>query len=170
MISLGLYSYIPSLLQQTIGTPHTILYLWFWGIGGVIAHFSSGIVIDKTGKPKLLMIGILIILTLTLFLLPTGLSFNEPWTFLPFIIWGAMGWSYLPSQQHILFSLNYSNGAIAIALNSSFNYLGSSVGTFLGGLLLVLGFTPLQLPYFSAGVCFIILLIQIFLTFNVRSP
>lgn len=109
------------------------------------------------------MVGILLILSMILLILSTGLTFDEPWSFLPFVIWGAIGWSYLPSQQHILFSLNASNGSVSVALNSSFNYLGGSVGTFLGSLLLVLGFTPLQLPYFSAGICFLIFLLQIFI-------
>lgn len=69
--------------------------------------------------------------------------------YIPFFLWGAMGWASLAPQQHILLSYQPENGGAAVALNSSVNYLGSSVGATLSGVVLALGIGSMSLIYFA---------------------
>ncbi len=84
---------------------------------------------------------ILAILTLTLAALPALLG-RGPLGYLPFLIWGAMGWASQAPQQHTLLDLKPAYGSVAVALNSSANYLGGAVGAALGGVVMALGASP----------------------------
>jgi predicted MFS family arabinose efflux permease len=44
--SLGLYTYIASILHNLTDINNITPYLWAWGIGGVIGSFSIGTLID----------------------------------------------------------------------------------------------------------------------------
>ncbi|MEJ7274209.1 MFS transporter, partial [Staphylococcus epidermidis] len=55
---------------------------------------------------------------------------------LSFILWGAMGWATQAPQQHILLKNHPKHGGSAVALNSSINYLGSAIGSSIGGIIL----------------------------------
>lgn len=72
--SLGLYTYIAPILGSLAGTGFITPYLWAWGIGGVVGSFSIGSLIDKTGRPDLLMGSILAIMGLSMFGLSSVLS------------------------------------------------------------------------------------------------
>ncbi|MED4924690.1 MFS transporter [Anoxybacillus geothermalis] len=154
--SLGLYTYIATILDNLADIPIVTPYLWAWGIGGVVGSFSIGTLIDRTGRPDLLMAGILAIMALAMFSLPFVLPFSIL-SFLPFILWGAMGWASQAPQQHELFRLQPNHGAAVVALNSSANYLGSAIGSALGGIVMLAGLLPSRLP-FAAG-CLILVTI-----------
>ncbi|OAJ33713.1 Purine efflux pump PbuE [Piscirickettsiaceae bacterium NZ-RLO1] len=161
--SLGLYTYISPVINTLLSPSLNIVpYLWCWGIGGIIGSLSIGTLIDKTGKPSYLLIGILSILTLGLFSIPLFIHLGIL-AFLPFILWGAMGWSSLAPQQHTLLSIQPQQGAAVVALNGSCNYLGSAVGAMLGGVLISYGVLPAYLPYWAGVVSFLALISQIFI-------
>ncbi|MFF4606637.1 hypothetical protein ACFY12_28375 [Streptomyces sp. NPDC001339] len=56
------------------------------------------------------------------------------------------------SQQHRLLERSAERGTVALALNNSALYLGSAVGSALGGLALGAGLAPYALPWAAAGV------------------
>lgn len=149
--SLGLYTYLASIIHTTIGATTITPYLWVWGLGGIIGSFSIGSLIDITGRPKRLMLAIIIIMALAILLLPALLTYSLL-GFIPFFLWGATGWSSQAPQQHTLLTLEPKHGAILVALNSSANYLGSAIGAGLGGFVLSMGISPGRLPYFSGGI------------------
>jgi len=155
--SLGLYTYIAPILQNLDGIHSVTPYLWAWGIGGVVGSLFIGTLIDRIGRPGWIMGGILILLALAMFSLPLSLGIPIL-MFLPFFIWGAMGWASLAPQQHVLLELQPKHGPAVVALNSSANYLGSSVGSALGGVVMVAGLTPFQLP-FAAGCLVLVALL-----------
>lgn len=157
--SLGLYTYIASILQDL---HHTTLYLWTWGIGGVAGSFSIGILIDRTGRPVFLMASILALLLLAMFGLPSALHFPVL-AFLPIFLWGAMGWASQAPQQHALLHSQPQHGKAVLALNSSANYLGSAVGSSLGGIAMMAGLQPSELPFAAGSFVFIALLGQLVL-------
>lgn len=155
--SLGLYTYVASILHNLAGINNITSHLWAWGIGGVIGSFAIGSLIDRTGRPAYLMAGILTILAVAMFSLP--LVINIPIVaYIPFILWGAMGWASQAPQQHVLLLSQPNHGSAAVALNSSANYLGSAVGSALGGLVLLIGITPAELP-FAGGILILLALI-----------
>nr|WP_229751805.1 hypothetical protein [Marinithermofilum abyssi] len=123
----------------------------------MIGSFSIGALIDRTGRPGLLMAGILAILAFAMFSLPFGLKFPIL-AFLPFVLWGAMGWASQAPQQHVLLHLQPNHGVATVALNSSANYLGSAIGSALGGIVMLAGLAPSQLP-FTAGCLVLVTLL-----------
>lgn len=146
--SLGLYTYLSPLLEEIASSSNLTIYLWAWGFGGLVGSIMIGYLIDYFGKPKTLVTIILITLTLSIICLP--LMINLPiLKYLPFFVWGAMGWACVAPQQHILLSYQPNNGSSAVALNSSVNYLGSAIGASLGGIVLSLQMGTITLIYFA---------------------
>ncbi|OOF21910.1 MFS transporter [Salinivibrio proteolyticus] len=159
--SLGLYSYlapvITGITQQTNLTP----YLWVWGLGGMIGSFTIGHVIDWVKRPRAILLGILTLMSVSIFSIPSSLPLSSIIAFVPFFLWGAAGWSSLAPQQHTLISLQPEHSAAVVALNSSSNYLGGAVGTLLGGFWLSHGLSVTQLVYAAAAVGGVAIAIQI---------
>ncbi|WP_242219580.1 MFS transporter [Bacillus cereus group sp. BfR-BA-01380] len=146
--SLGLYTYLLPLLKEITVASNVTMYLWAWGLGGLFGSIMIGYLIDHFKKPKTLVTIILITLTISIICIP--LMINLPLLkYLPFFVWGAMGWASQAPQQHILLSYQPNNGSSAVALNSSVNYLGSAIGATLGGIVLSLGMGAITLIYFA---------------------
>ncbi|WP_251521540.1 MULTISPECIES: MFS transporter [Staphylococcus] len=132
--SLGLYTYLSNIINYYLSSEHISIFLTVWGLGGLIGSMGIGVVIDKYKNTRLLMLMILVVLALSIGLIP--LLINLPVIcFIPFLIWGAMGWATQAPQQHILIQNNPDHRGSVVALNSSINYLGSSIGASVGGLL-----------------------------------
>jgi predicted MFS family arabinose efflux permease len=157
---LGLYTYLAPILHEITGHDWLAPYLWAWGFGGIVGSFSIGFLIDLTGRPRQLMALILTFMALAMLALPLALQFPVL-GLLPFIVWGAAGWASPAPQQHALLALHPHNGAAAIALNSSVNYLGSATGAGLGGLAMTAGLPAAQLPFVAGGVALLALLGQL---------
>ncbi len=133
--SLGLYTFI-SLIVTNLNAKYSITeYFWVWGVGGMIGSFTVGKIIDKTRAPRIVMVFILALLALSLLTIPLTIKLPII-SFIPFLMWGMMGWASQTPQQHALISVEPRHASAAVALNSSINYLGGAVGTVLGGILL----------------------------------
>ena len=146
--SLGLYTYLSPLLEEMTDSSNITIYLWAWGFGGLVGSIMIGYLIDYFGKPKSLVTIILFTLTLSFICIP--IMINLPiLKYLPFFVWGVMGWACQAPQQHILLSFQPKNGSSAVALNSSVNYLGSAIGASLGGIVLSLHIGTIALIYFA---------------------
>ena len=162
--SLGLYTYLADVIITFLSPLNISLFLTSWGIGGLIGSFGIGIILDKFKNTNLVMLGIMGILTLSIILIP--ILIHAPLlNLLPFIIWGAMGWATQAPQQHILLDKHPEHGATSVALNSSLNYLGSAIGSALGGLVLAQKQSVNILIY---AACFIALLGTIIQMVNIK--
>ncbi|WP_263082084.1 MFS transporter [Endozoicomonas sp. Mp262] len=161
--SLGLYSYLAPIISSITDTTQMTPYLWTWGLGGMIGSFTVGHLIDWSKKPRVLLVVILAVMSLSLCAIPFGLLLASPLMFLPFLLWGATGWSSLAPQQHTLLELQPQQGAAVVALNSSCNYLGGSAGTILGAVWLSNSLPIKSMPFAAAivGICAVI--IQLFI-------
>lgn len=162
--SLGLYTLMAPMLAGLSMNLDPSLYFWVWGIGGVVGAFSVGHVIDHSGRPGIVLLCILIAMVTAIALVPVSASAPTALSFVPFLIWGAMGWSSLAPQQHVLLDLQPEHGSIAVALNSSANYLGSAIGTMAGGAIIASQtVSPGLLPEFAviAGLVAIALQVMI---------
>ncbi|MEQ6353305.1 MFS transporter [Lysinibacillus sp. M3] len=146
--SLGLYTYLSPLLEDMARSSNVTMYLWAWGFGGLVGSILIGYLIDYFGKLKTLVTIILFTLTLSIISIPFMLNFPIL-KYLPFFVWGAMGWACQAPQQHILLSQQPNNGSSAVALNSSVNYLGSAIGASLGGVVLSIQTGTITLIYFA---------------------
>lgn len=139
--SLGMYTFmVPLMADPVFGAVENITpYLWIWGVGGVVGSFLVGPLVDRI-KGSMLTLLILVILSASLFALPAAAAIT-PWlAMLPIAVWGAVGWALqVPQNNELLAARSHQgDGNLAVALNESALYLGSSLGAAAGGLILLL--------------------------------
>lgn len=158
--SLGLYTYLADIIKANTDIKSLTYYLTAWGIGGLIGSFGIGFVIDKFKNTRFIMVNILILLALSFVLIPVSIKLPLL-GLLPFILWGAMGWATQAPQQHILLKNHPKHGGSAIALNSSINYLGSAIGSAVGGIILFNVNSTSVLIYSALGITIIGILLQL---------
>lgn len=162
--SLGLYTYLfPILNSNDFGEVQNITpFLWVWGLGGIlgsllIGHFSAFISNQK------LTILILLILGIAMLAMPL-LAWVHPWlVMIALALWGAMGWALQIPQNDELIRVREAKGGgdLAVALNESALYLGSAIGTVLGGFIIYYEISLIWLPVFASVIVFMALIFQI---------
>ncbi|MBB5935261.1 MFS transporter [Streptomyces zagrosensis] len=149
--SLGLYTYLAPVLESAGGIEGVSPYLWAWGIGGVLGSVIVGPLVDRMGRVRTLVSVVLVAIGAAQLLLPS-LASVPLLLGLVLVVWGAGGWALQVPQQHRLLALSAERGTVALALNNSALYLGSAVGSALGGLALSAGLSGSALPWAAAGV------------------
>ncbi|MFG2917670.1 MFS transporter [Kitasatospora sp. NPDC048298] len=162
--SLGLYTYFAPVMASDImgGVDNITPYLWAWGIGGVIGSFLIGPLVDRVRRPYSLVVGILVLLTASLALLRPAATVTPLLALLPIAVWGAVGWALqVPQQNDLLLARGDRGGPVAVALNESALYLGSAVGSGLGGIAFSLDWDGAVLPLFAAGAALLGLVLQV---------
>nr|WP_297327391.1 MFS transporter [uncultured Bartonella sp.] len=139
------------------------MYLWFWGVGGVCGSILIGYVVDVYDLKKILffILSLLFIAFLAVFVFS---KINLILIALPLIIWGAVGWALQVPQNNELLKLREQSGDgnLAVGLNQSSVYLGGSLGTIFGGILVSFGASPSSLPlYYMLPIIISILLLVV---------
>lgn len=160
----GLYVYTSSILSDSATSP--VFALTLWNVGGLIGSLCIGYVVDRMGKPQWVMAMIMTTL-LAMYLLIPVLRSVPVLGLLPFLVWGAMGWSTMTPQQYRLSQLKPGHETTLVTLNSSAVSLGGVAGAALGGLVIEGGLDPKNLPYVAAGLIFCALVWQLKL---IRRP
>lgn len=165
--SLGLYTYISTILDNLKAPSRLHLIGGHGALGALSGAFPLDI--SLTGRqPKMLMAGIIAIMALAMICIPFALSFPMR-SFLPFVLWGAMGWASQAPQQHERLRYQPEHDAAVVALNSSANYLGSAVGSSLGGIVLLAGLAPSSLPFAASCLVLAALLVQCLIMFSKKK-
>ncbi|MDH6126836.1 MFS transporter [Kitasatospora sp. GP82] len=162
--SLGLYTYFaPVMATEAMGKVETITpYLWAWGIGGVVGSALIGSLVDRVRRPYSLVVGIMALLVVALVMLRVSASIHPLVALIPIAVWGAVGWALqVPQQNDLLEVRGDKGGPVAVALNESALYLGSAVGSGLGGVAFSLGWDGSVLPLWAAGAALLGLLLQL---------
>ncbi|MGI5352309.1 MFS transporter [Streptomyces sp. CA-250714] len=162
--SLGLYTYLaPVMAARPMGEVDGITpYLWAWGIGGVAGSVLVGPLVDRLRRPYAVVTGIGLLLVLALAALRPAASLSPLLALVPIALWGAVGWALQVPQQHDLIAAQGAGGGpVAVALNESALYLGSAVGSGLGGLAFGLGWDASVLPWFAAAFAALALLVHL---------
>ncbi len=175
--SLGLYTYLAPVLAAAGGVGEVAPYLWAWGAGGVLGSVLAGPLVDRTGPMRMLVRpttattmhktgrgvdrggatralvgGVLVIIVVAQAALPSLAAATLPGAVVALVAWGAAGWAAQVPQQHRLLEVAGERGTVALALNNSALYLGSAVGSALGGLALGAGLPADALPWATAAV------------------
>lgn len=164
--SLGLYTYLAPFLADAGGIDGTLGAMWAWGLGGVAGSLLIGRIVDRTGRPYAVVTVVLLLLCLSHLLLP--LAARSAWVLaLPLVVWGATGWALQVPQQHQLIAARPDQAPVAVSLNSSAVYLGSALGSALGGVVLSAGVAPADLPYWTGALVALGLVLHLVL---VRMP
>jgi MFS transporter, DHA1 family, inner membrane transport protein len=129
-------TYNRPLLQQFAHLDEVMVsgVLLLFGVAGLVGGVIGGYSVDRWGSMRTL-VGGLIPLAAGLLLLPWTAT-TPLGAALTLMVWGLAGWALLPVQQHRLVSIAPDSANIVLSLNSSAIYLGISVGSALGSLLI----------------------------------
>jgi predicted MFS family arabinose efflux permease len=146
--SLGLYTYIAEVLEDTGLCDHQTLGIWVWGLGGAVGVLLIGRIVDRVRASLKITLVILVGLLVALLVLGTG---PAVWLLVIVLVaWGALGWASLAPQQDTLLRTSPEDGATAVAAEASANYLGSAVGSALGSVALAAGVGGTSLAFLAA--------------------
>jgi len=130
------YTYFAALMEARLGlgSDGVSLMLLIFGGGAVLGNWAGGRMTDRIGSNQTL----LVLCAAQLVILPL-----VAWVSLPFapmavlvMFWSVFAWSFMAPQQARLAGLDAPRTPILFALNASAIYLGASLGTLAGGLVL----------------------------------
>lgn len=139
MASFGSYTFLGAWLVQTFGLKvnqvgYVIIIV---GIGNFFGNLIAGYLADKIDK-KPILIGSLIVLAITLLLVPFT-SFSLYAAIVCIFVWLVSGGASLTTVNAILSEMIPTLRGTVMSLNSSFMYLGTTLGAALDGLILKKG-------------------------------
>ncbi|MEX0371061.1 MAG: MFS transporter [Tateyamaria sp.] len=127
-----LYTYIAPLLSHTMnyGRDGVTLVLAIFGAGAVIGNIAGGIMADRIGWARtLILLCVLQIVTMPFFsMLPQpdavlmGLA----------LLWATSGWAFMAGQQMRLIGLAGPQAPVVLALNAAAIYVGAAAGSAVG--------------------------------------
>jgi MFS transporter, DHA1 family, inner membrane transport protein len=104
------------------------------GIGNFVGNLTGGFFIDRVGK-KSMLITSLITLAIMLFVIPLT-TFNMQLSLVCIFIWLVSGGISLTAINSTVSEMIPSLRGTVMSLNSSFMYLGTTLGSFLNGIIL----------------------------------
>lgn len=159
----SVYTYIAEIFTELGATEKTIsLILLIAGIANFIGVSLGGFSVDRIGSPRTIAISLpVLIIALAAFsilgsiphfdgIVATGIASA--------VLWGVSTYMFNPAQQHRLMELSGKAAGIALSLHVSFLYLGSALGSILGGLVIQNG-SVAYIGYFGGGSVLIGLII-----------
>ena len=131
------FTFFAPLIQASVGDSPEIRtwYLVLYGIGGVIGNWAGGLLTDRIGGRRTLIV----ICIAQAALMP--LFSIIPWSYLSFAIlvftWSIFSWSLLViPQQARLTLIAPKTVSIVLSLNSAMNYIGIALGSAIGSRIL----------------------------------
>lgn len=147
-------SYIAPLLIKVSLFPADSIPLWMVlaGVGMTVGIFWGGKLADRYAPVKVTLMLMSVIFIL---LLLNGLFADKQWVMVPLIFLTGMFSLALASPIQLLL-IRYSRGAEMLGASlgqASFN-IGNSLGAFLGGIPLVMGYSYSSPPLVGVGMCF----------------
>lgn len=128
------FSYIGPVLQALapLGSAALSVTLAAFGVSGVVGTLLGGRAGDRFGPHRTIAV-LLALLVVMMALLP--LTTGHPAAMLAVLLaWGVAGFGMMAPQQARLAHLAGAQAPLALSLNSSMLYLGTALGTTVGGL------------------------------------
>ncbi len=158
------YSYLTPYLvdvQNVSGSEISIILLLF-GVASLIGSRIGGTNTDRFGHHKTLMASKVLQVLLLLALSVVASIVHQGATIVVavvLVLWSVAAWASGPSQQVRVASLDTNVSGVLVGLNQSAMQLGIAAGTAMGGVI-TSGFGLNSLPWFSAAVVAIALLLM----------
>lgn len=143
-------TYLAPYLSQGFGASPTGIAIMFAivGIGGVIGNFVASRVVERLGIATCVLVALLLLVA---GMMIVALSFGYFWpAMLGALLWGLGSFSSNSVQQSRLVAAMPALAGATVALNTSAVYLGQSLGSAAGGLVVAQGISP-WLSWLSAG-------------------
>lgn len=136
----SIYTFLAPFLQETTGLAggSIALVLFLFGLGSFVGNLVSGIASDRFGPRRVLwfVIPSLLVLFAALSVISGALPpATARWFIIPVIAaWGLIGFSFASAQQTRIVALAPEVAPITLSLNGSAIYIGVSLGSILGSL------------------------------------
>ena len=156
----AVFSYIGPVLQALVpmGSEQQSLTLALFGLSGVAGTLLGGVVNDRFGPRRSLVVQ-LTILGGTMALLPLTAG-SWPALMTALLVWGTAGFGMMVPQQSRLAALAPAQAPMLLSLNASMLYLGTAAGAIVGGAFADrLGFAQLAwagLPFVAIGLAILL--------------
>ncbi|WP_330434470.1 MFS transporter [Streptomyces sp. NBC_00825] len=147
MASLGLYTYLLPMADESGLNSWGFALVWAWGIGGVLGSGLIGKPLDALGPRRLMPI--VPAFLLASFLIVWLVDNPAAWL-IATAVWGASGWISVPVLQQALTRDRTEQAMPIVAFQMAAMYLGSAAGSALGSALLAGGVTADALPGWAA--------------------
>lgn len=143
------FTYIAPILENGMGFGRdgVSLFLMVFGIGGIIGSLVGGKMVDRFGPIRCVAV-----------IIVTQILFQPVFSFLPMPVWlffsigilgAAFGWAFMVPQQMRLITMAPERQAVTLALNAAAIYLGASIGSAIGAV--VVETWGMQYLGFAAG-------------------
>ena len=130
------YAYLAPLMKETMGfgRDELTLILLIFGVGAVAGNLAGGYLADKIGAvATLVLVSSVQMISMPFF---TLLPFNEWLLFILVFTWSIFGWLFMAPQQSRLIVFSPERQGILLSLNAAAIYVGVSVGTAIGGVVI----------------------------------
>ena len=128
-----LFTYVAPLLTESMGLGRDgiTITLAIAGVGAIFGTLLGGQLTDRIGPIRTLTI----LCIAQIVMLPFFSYLPVPfWVLLAVVVvWNTFGWSMMPPQQVRLISLSPTTASVLLALNAAAIYVGSAVGSAIGG-------------------------------------
>jgi predicted MFS family arabinose efflux permease len=145
------YTYLAPVLTQGMGYERdgVTLTLVVFGIGAVLGNILGGKLTDSVGPYRTLLIACASqIVFMPMFSL---LPLNDVVFLIGVFVWSTLGWTFMVAQQTRLVTQTPQRQNVVLALNAAAIYLGVSVGSAIGGVIIdTIGLAVLG---FGGGIC-----------------
>ncbi|WP_027135484.1 MFS transporter [Geminicoccus roseus] len=127
------YTYLAPFLEERhgLGAAGITAMLVIFGIGGVIGNALGGLFTDRIGASRTLVTLGMAVVALVPFL--TLLHWPPLAMAVMVLVWSVLGWSANVAQQARLAALDPKRAPVLLALNASAIYVGTSIGSAVGG-------------------------------------
>jgi MFS transporter, DHA1 family, inner membrane transport protein len=123
----GLSSYLTPFLEERVGGAGLALsaLLLCYGLGGLAGNTVSGLVADRVGPARVIVITHMVAAAAAAALALVG----DPWLIGSLLaVWGFASWAINPALQSLLLTYGGSRANVLVAVNSSVIYAGSALG------------------------------------------
>lgn len=150
------YTYLSEVFNRLGATERMIsLVLFTWGVASLIGSSIGGIAADRFGSARTIFITLsVLLLALTSLSVLTSIPQSKSALgigFAAMAIWGISAWAFNPAQQHRVIGLSGKASGIVVSLNASAIYLGSALGSAVGGL--VIAYSSVSNLGYIGGAC-----------------
>lgn len=139
------YPYIAPYLADVLGFGNegVMAVVSLWGISAAAGVLTGGILNDRFGSPRVVGWSLALLGLSFLTLSVTALALRSialPPVLFGVVLWGFTVWSFFPAQMsRLIGTVRPGEASLVLALNTSTMYLGFSIGSGLGALLLGTG-------------------------------
>lgn len=162
----SVFTYFAPLLRDAfgIGERGVAVFLLIFGAAAFFGNLGGGYIADHVAPRRALAL-ISGVLGLAFVAIPLTASLPQGWAVpalaVAIIVWGALGWAFMPIQQARLAAAAPTMVPVVLSLNGSAIYIGVAIGSFLGGEVVERG-GALNTPWIGVVCTMLILLVLSF--------